>query len=186
MTKQLNVMNTIETNLKDAYIITNQKFEDDRGFFMESFNLKKFEKITGVSNFVQDNHSKSSKGVLRGLHYQIEHPQGKLVRCISGTVFDVIVDLRKSSPSFGKWFGIELCKNNLHLWVPPGFAHGFYTLTDFAEVQYKVTDYYYPEYDRTLIWDDVDLKIEWGVCGNPILSQKDSKGKTFQECEKYV
>jgi dTDP-4-dehydrorhamnose 3,5-epimerase len=179
-------MNAIGTNLKDAYIITNKKFEDDRGFFMESFNLKEFEKIVGECNFVQDNHSKSSKGVLRGLHYQIEHAQGKLVRCISGAVFDVIVDLRKSSPSFGKWFGIKLCENNLQLWVPPGFAHGFYTLTDFAEIQYKVTDYYYPEYDRTLIWDDVDLNIEWGVDGDPILSQKDSKGKTFQECEKYV
>lgn len=179
-------MNAIETNLKDAYIITNQKFEDDRGFFMESFNLKEFEKITGISNFVQDNHSKSSKGVLRGLHYQIEHAQGKLVRCISGTVFDVIVDLRKSSPSFGKWFGVKLFKNNLHLWVPPGFAHGFYTLTDFAEIEYKVTDYYYPEYDRTLLWNDSNLGIEWGIDVDPILSKKDSEGKTFEECEKYL
>jgi dTDP-4-dehydrorhamnose 3,5-epimerase len=179
-------MNAIGTNLKDAYVITNKKFEDDRGFFMESFKLKEFEKIAGESNFVQDNHSKSSKGVLRGLHYQIEHPQGKLVRCISGAVYDVIVDLRKSSPTFGKWFGVKLSENNLQLWVPPGFAHGFYTLTNFAEIQYKVTDYYSPEYDRTLIWNDVDLKIEWEVDGDPILSQKDSKGKTFQECEKYV
>jgi len=178
-------MNVIETSLKDAYIITNQKFEDARGFFMESFNLKKFEKITGVSNFVQDNHSKSSKGVLRGLHYQIEHPQGKLVRCISGTVFDVIVDLRKSSPSFGKWFGIKLSENNLQLWVPPGFAHGFYTLTDFAEVQYKVTDYYYPEYDRTLIWNDDNLGIEWEICKEPILSTKDSNGNLLEMCDLY-
>ena len=179
-------MNAIETNLKDAYIITNKKFEDDRGFFMESFNLKEFEKITGVGNFVQDNHSKSSKGVLRGLHYQIEHPQGKLVRCIFGAVFDVIVDLRKSSPSFGKWFGIKLCENNLQLWVPPGFAHGFYTLTDTAEFCYKTTDYYYPEYDRTLLWNDGHLAIEWGIDIDPILSEKDLKGKTFEECEKYV
>ena len=186
MTKQLNGMNAIETNLKDAYIITNKKFEDDRGFFMESFNLKEFEKITGVGNFVQDNHSKSSKGVLRGLHYQIEHPQGKLVRCIFGAVFDVIVDLRKSSPSFGKWFGIKLCENNLQLWVPPGFAHGFYTLTDTAEFCYKTTDYYYPEYDRTLLWNDGHLAIEWGIDIDPILSEKDLKGKTFEECEKYV
>jgi dTDP-4-dehydrorhamnose 3,5-epimerase len=178
-------MNAIATNLKDAYVITNKKFEDDRGFFMESFNLKEFEKITGVSNFVQDNHSKSSKGVLRGLHYQIEHAQGKLVRCISGAVFDVIVDLRKSSPSFGKWFGIKLCENNLQLWVPSGFAHGFYTLTDFAEIQYKVTDYYYPEYDRTLLWNDSNLKIEWGIKEEPILSKKDFNGKTFNECENY-
>jgi len=179
-------MNAIGTNLKDAYIITNKKFEDGRGFFMESFNLKKFEKITGESNFVQDNHSKSSKGVLRGLHYQIEHPQGKLVRCISGAVYDVIVDLRKSSSSFGKWFGIKLSENNLQLWVPPGFAHGFYTLTETAEIVYKTTDYYYPEYDRTLLWNDTNLGIEWGINGEPILSQKDLKGKTFDECEKYV
>ena len=178
-------MNAIGTNLKDAYIITNKKFEDGRGFFMESFNLKEFEKITGESNFVQDNHSKSSKGVLRGLHYQIEHPQGKLVRCISGAVYDVIVDLRKSSSSFGKWFGIKLSENNLQLWVPPGFAHGFYTLTETAEIVYKTTDYYYPEYDRTLLWNDTNLGIEWGIDGEPILSQKDLRGKTFEECEKY-
>jgi dTDP-4-dehydrorhamnose 3,5-epimerase len=178
-------MNAIGINLKDAYIITNKKFEDDRGFFMESFNLKEFEKITGVGNFVQDNHSKSSKSVLRGLHYQIKHPQGKLVRCISGAVYDVIVDLRKSSPTFGKWFGVKLSENNLQLWVPPGFAHGFYTLTDFAEIQYKVTDYYYPEYDRTLLWNDSNLKIEWGIKEEPILSKKDFNGKTFNECENY-
>jgi len=178
-------MNAIETNLKDAYVITNKKFEDARGFFMESFNLKEFEKIVGECNFVQDNHSKSSKGVLRGLHYQIEHAQGKLVRCISGAVFDVIVDLRKLSPSFGKWFGIKLCENNLQLWVPPGFAHGFYTLTDTAEFCYKTTDYYYPEYDRTLLWNDSDLGIEWGLDNEPILSDKDIIGKTFKECEKY-
>ena len=186
MTKQLNGMDAIGTNLKGAYVITNKKFEDDRGFFMESFKLKEFEKITGESNFVQDNHSKSSKGVLRGLHYQIEHVQGKLVRCISGAVFDVIVDLRKSSPSFGKWFGVKLCENNLQLWVPPGFAHGFYTLTETAEITYKTTDYYYPEYDRTLLWNDTNLGIEWGIDGEPILSQKDLRGKTFEECEKYV
>jgi len=178
-------MNAIGTNLKDAYIITNNKFEDDRGFFMESFNLKEFEKITNVNNFVQDNHSKSSKGVLRGLHYQIKHEQGKLVRCISGAVYDVIVDLRKSSETFGKWFGIKLSENNIQLWVPAGFAHGFYTLTDFAEIQYKVTDYYYPEYDRTLIWNDPNLDIKWGINETPILSEKDLKGKTFEECEKY-
>jgi len=178
-------MNAIETNLKDAYVITNKKFEDARGFFMESFNLKEFEKIVGECNFVQDNHSKSSKGVLRGLHYQIEHAQGKLVRCISGAVFDVIVDLRKSSPSFGKWFGIKLCENNLQLWVPPGFAHGFYTLTDTAEFCYKTTDYYYPEYDRTLLWNDSNIGIEWELDQEPILSNKDIIGKTFNECEKY-
>jgi dTDP-4-dehydrorhamnose 3,5-epimerase len=178
-------MNAIGTNLKDAYVITNKKFEDDRGFFMESFNLKEFEKIVGECNFVQDNHSKSSKGVLRGLHYQIEHVQGKLVRCISGAVFDVIVDLRQSSPTFGKWFGVKLSENNLQLWVPPGFAHGFYTLTETAEITYKTTDYYYPEYDRTLLWNDTNLRIEWEIYEEPILSTKDKNGKTFIECEKY-
>lgn len=178
-------MNIIETNLKDAYIIKSKKFEDERGFFMESFNLKEFEKNIGIGNFVQDNHSKSSKGVLRGLHYQFEHVQGKLVRCIFGAVYDVIVDLRKSSPSFGKWFGIKLSENNLQLWVPPGFAHGFYTLTETAEIIYKTTDYYYPEYDRTLLWNDSSLAIEWGVEMEPILSKKDLNGKTFEECEKY-
>ena len=178
-------MDAIGTNLKGAYVITNKKFEDDRGFFMESFKLKEFEKITGESNFVQDNHSKSSKGVLRGLHYQIEHVQGKLVRCISGAVFDVIVDLRKSSPSFGKWFGIKLCENDLQLWVPPGFAHGFYTLTETAEIVYKTTDYYYPEYDRTILWNDTNLLIEWEIYEEQILSTKDKNGKTFIECEKY-
>ena len=178
-------MNAIGTNLKDAYIITSKKFEDERGFFMESFNLKEFEKITGVNNFVQDNHSKSSKGVLRGLHYQFEHVQGKFVRCISGAVYDVIVDLRKSSSSFGKWFGIKLDKNDIQLWVPPGFAHGFYTLTETAEIIYKTTDYYHPEHDRTLIWNDSSLGIDWGVEREPILSKKDLKGKTFEECEKY-
>ena len=182
--KQLNGMNAIGTNLKDAYLITNNKFEDERGFFLESFNLKEFEKITGVSNFVQDNHSKSSKGVLRGLHYQIQHAQGKLVRCISGAVYDVIVDLRKSSPTFGKWYGVELNRNNLNLWVPPGFAHGFHTLTDTAEFVYKTTDYYHPEYDRTLLWNDEDLGINWGDI-NPVLSLKDQDGKSFAKCDKY-
>jgi dTDP-4-dehydrorhamnose 3,5-epimerase len=178
-------MNAIGTNLKDAYVITNKKFEDERGFFMECFNFEEFEKITGVSSFVQDNHSRSNRGVLRGLHYQFQHVQGKLVRCISGSVYDVIVDLRKSSPSFGKWFGIKLDRNDIQLWVPPGFAHGFYTLTETAEIIYKTTDYYHPEHDRTLLWDDSSLGIVWGVEREPILSKKDLQGKTFEECEKY-
>lgn len=178
-------MEIVKTDLKDAYFIANDKFEDERGFFMESFNLKKFKKNIKIRSFVQDNHSKSSRNVLRGLHYQIKHPQGKLVRCISGTIYDVIVDLRESSPSFGKWFGIVLDDSRNQLWVPPGFAHGFCTATDFAEVEYKVTDYYYPKYDRTLIWNDPTINIEWPSL-NPILSEKDMKGKTFEECEKYV
>lgn len=178
-------MNIIETSFEDAYIILNTKFEDDRGFFMESFNLNKFEENIGQYNFVQDNHSKSSKGVLRGLHYQIENPQGKLVRCVSGEVYDVIVDLRKSSKTFGKWLGIKLNENNLQLWVPPGFAHGFYTISDTAEICYKTTDYYYPEHDRTLIWNDAYLNIDWPIDFDPVLSLKDQKGKSFVECDKY-
>lgn len=178
-------MNIIETSFEDAYIILNTKFEDDRGFFMESFNLSKFEENIGHYNFVQDNHSKSSKGVLRGLHYQIENPQGKLVRCVFGEVYDVIVDLRKSSKTFGKWLGIKLNENNLQLWVPPGFAHGFYTISDTAEICYKTTDYYYPEHDRTLIWNDPYLNIDWPINFNPVLSLKDQEGKSFIECDKY-
>lgn len=178
-------MKVIQTNLKDACIIFNEKIKDERGIFMESFNLKKIQNIIGSTNFVQDNYSKSVKGVLRGLHYQINHSQGKLIRCISGSVYDVIVDLRKSSPTFGKWFGIELSSNDIQLWIPPGFAHGFYTLTDTAEFFYKTTDYYYPKYDRTLIWNDNNLSITWKLDGDPIMSDKDLKGKTFEECEKY-
>jgi dTDP-4-dehydrorhamnose 3,5-epimerase len=184
--KQLNNISIIETNLKDAYLITNKKIEDERGFFIECFSLNQFKKnIAHDVEFVQENHSKSFKGVLRGLHYQIKHPQGKLVRCISGSVFDVIVDLRRSSPTFGKWYGIELNQNNLQLWVPPGFAHGFYTLTETAEFVYKTTDYYYPEYDRTLMWNDPDLNISWNCSETLILSSKDLSGKSFKECEKY-
>lgn len=178
-------MNAIGTAFKDVFLITSKKFEDSRGFFMESFNLKEFEKITGYNNFVQDNHSKSSKGVLRGLHYQIEHVQGKLVRCSSGAVLDVIVDLRKSSATFGKWKSFLLDKNNCHLWVPPGFAHGFYTLTDTAELVYKTTDYYYPEHDRSLLWNDPELNIDWNLDGQPSLSLKDIRGKKFSDCDKY-
>lgn len=179
-------MKATEINLKDAYIITTPRYEDERGFFLESFNLKKFREATGIeSEFVQDNHSKSSRGVLRGLHYQIQHAQGKLIRCTQGAVYDVIVDIRKSSPTFGKWFGIKLCENNIHVWVPPGFAHGFYTLTETAEINYKQTDYYYPEFDRTLIWNDPQIGIDWPIDGIPTLSAKDQVGKYLEECDKY-
>jgi len=179
-------MKVTETPLNDALIITCDRYGDERGFFMESFNLRDFRNETGVrEEFVQDNHSKSSKGVLRGLHYQIEMSQGKLVRCISGAVYDVIVDLRKSSSTFGKWFGVKLSENNLQLWVPRGFAHGFYTLTDTAEFCYKTTDYYAPEHMRTLMWNDPDLAIDWGNDRDPILAKKDQEGHSFAECEKY-
>lgn len=184
--KLLNGMNAIGTKLKDSYVILNKTFEDERGFFMESFNLEQFRRIVGHDvGFVQDNHSKSSKGVLRGLHYQVNCPQGKLVRCISGSVYDVIVDLRKSSKTFGQHFGIVLDRPELQLWVPPGFAHGFYVKSDEAELLYKATDYYCPKYDRTLLWNDVDLNIDWNVDGDPILSEKDKVGKTFNDCDKY-
>jgi dTDP-4-dehydrorhamnose 3,5-epimerase len=179
-------MKAIETTLKDAYVIITNRFGDERGFFLESYNHEKFGGILGVdNNFVQDNHSKSSKGVLRGLHYQKEHPQGKLVRCTQGSVYDVIVDLRTSSPTFGKSFGIELDDNSTMLWVPVGFAHAFYTLSDYAEFQYKCTDYYHPESQETLMWNDPDLDIEWPFTGNPVLSLKDQQGKSFKECFKY-
>lgn len=179
-------MKVTEINLKDAYIVTTPRYKDERGFFLESFNLKKFREATGiVDEFVQDNHSKSVKGVLRGLHYQIQHSQGKLIRCTQGSVYDVIVDLRKSSPTFGKWFGIKLCTNDVHIWVPAGFAHGFYVLSESAEINYKQTDYYYPEYDRTLLWNDPDIEIDWPVDSFPILSEKDKLGKSFKDCDKY-
>lgn len=179
-------MKVTEINLKDAYIVTTPKYEDERGFFLESFNLKQFREATGINDeFVQDNHSKSVRGVLRGLHYQIQHSQGKLIRCTQGSVYDVIVDLRKSSSTFGKWFGIKLCTNNIHVWVPPGFAHGFYVLSESAEINYKQTDYYYPEYDRTLLWNDTDIGIDWPIDYDPILSQKDKLGKSFKECDLY-
>ena len=180
MNKQLSGMKIIDIGLKDAALIEVDKYLDNRGFFIESFNQKKF----GIDyNFVQDNHSTSYSGVLRGLHYQIKHPQGKLVSCIRGVIYDVIVDLRKSSETFGKWCGVELSRPEVQLWVPPGFAHGFYTRSEIAQVVYKTTDYYYPEYDRTLLWNDLD--INWNIVEKPILSEKDKKGKTFEECDKY-
>ena len=143
-------MKVVETPLIDASVITVDKYQDERGFFMESFNEEQFLKEIGSYKFVQDNHSKSSKGVLRGLHYQVEKPQGKLVRCIQGAVYDVILDLRKSSSTFGLWFSITLDNPETIMWVPPGFAHGFYTLTDTAQIQYKTTDYYHPKSQQTL------------------------------------
>ena len=176
-------MKVFETPLVDASIIIVDKYKDERGFFMESFNEEQFLKEIGSYNFVQDNHSKSSKGVLRGLHYQVEKPQGKLVRCIQGAVYDVIIDLRKSSSSFGLWFSITLDNPETIMWVPPGFAHGFYTLTDTAEIQYKTTDYYHPKSQQTLLWNELD--IIWPLMNPPLLSDKDAKGKTFEECDKY-
>jgi len=176
------------TNLKDVLIIEPKVFGDDRGFFYESFNLKKFQELTNLQlNFVQDNHSKSVKGVLRGLHYQITQPQGKLVRVISGEVFDVAVDLRKSSASFGQHFGIKLnAVDKKMLWVPAGFAHGFVVLSETAEFLYKVTDYYAPEHDRCIVWNDAYLNINWHFGGQPQLSAKDQKGISFKNAEYFA
>lgn len=179
-------MKVIETNLLDAYIIKSDVYEDSRGSFMESFNLKKFkDQVSFNEDFVQDNHSISKKGVLRGLHYQIEHPQGKLVRCTSGRVLDVLVDLRKSSATFGQHITVLLDEKYKQVWIPAGFAHGFYVLSNKAEVIYKTTEYYYPEYERTLLWNDFYLNINWKLEEDPILSEKDKIGKSFDECEKY-
>lgn len=180
-------MQVVKTNIPDVLIIEPKVFGDERGFFYESFNEKVFSKNTRVSlSFVQDNHSRSSKNVLRGLHYQIQQPQGKLVRVAVGEVFDVAVDLRKSSATFGQWVGVNLSAENKHqLWIPPGFAHGFLVLSEYADFLYKTTDYYAPEYDRTILWNDPDLGISWPIDGEPIVSTKDKVGKLFSEAEVY-
>ncbi|EFH5706885.1 dTDP-4-dehydrorhamnose 3,5-epimerase [Escherichia coli] len=169
-------MNVIKTEIPDVLIFEPKVFGDERGFFFESFNQKVFEEAVGRKvEFVQDNHSKSSKGVLRGLHYQLEpYAQGKLVRCAVGEVFDVAVDIRKSSPTFGKWVGVNLsAENKRQLWIPEGFAHGFLVLSETAEFLYKTTNYYHPESDRGIIWDDKFINVEWPPYENYILSAKD-------------
>jgi dTDP-4-dehydrorhamnose 3,5-epimerase len=167
------------TAIPQILIIEPTVFGDERGFFYESFNKKRFAELTGVNReFVQDNHSKSSRGVLRGLHYQIQQPQGKLVRVTSGEVFDVAVDLRKQSPTFGKWSGTILSSaNKRELWIPEGFAHGFLVLSENAEFLYKTTDYWAPEFERTILWNDEAIGIDWPLDGEPLLSNKDKAGK---------
>ena len=174
-----------QTKITDVLIIEPKVFGDDRGFFYESFNKKSFEEATGVTaDFVQDNHSKSSKGVLRGLHYQIKQPQGKLVRVVSGEVLDVAVDIRKSSDTFGQWESVILsAENKRQLWVPQGFAHGFVVLSESAEFLYKTTDYYAPEYERCIQWNDHELAINWQYSDEPLVSEKDAKGVSFKEAE---
>jgi dTDP-4-dehydrorhamnose 3,5-epimerase len=179
-------MKIIDTLIPDVKIIEPQVFGDNRGFFFESFNRKRFIEHTGVDlDFVQDNHSKSGRGVLRGLHYQIEQAQGKLVRVVSGSVFDVAVDIRRSSATFGQWVGeILSAENHRQLWVPPGFAHGFLVLEDGTEFLYKTTDYYAPEHERSIRWDDPDLAIDWPLDGiEPRLSDKDKNGAPFASAE---
>lgn len=181
-------MEVIETAIPDVKILKPKKFGDDRGFFMESYNQQRFEDLTGVqAQFVQDNHSRSAKNVLRGLHYQIQQAQGKLVRVIAGQVFDVAVDLRQSSETYGQWVGVYLDdKAHEMLWVPAGFAHGFVVLSDMADFIYKTTDYYAPEYERCIRWDDPGLKIDWPLTDTPLLSDKDKAGTLFSEAEKYT
>ncbi len=178
-------MNVIKTAIPDVLIMEPKVFGDSRGFFYESFNQKAFNEATGLNvSFVQDNHSRSAKGVLRGLHYQIQQTQGKLVRVVKGAVFDVAVDLRKSSPTFGLWVGVELSEeNHRQLWVPAGFAHGFLVLTDGTEFLYKTTDYYAPEYERSLLWNDPTLGIKWPIQSEPQLSEKDRRGQLLASAE---
>lgn len=181
-------MNVIKTNLPEVLIIEPRVFGDDRGFFFESFNAKKFATLSGIdAPFVQDNHSLSAKNVLRGLHYQIHQAQGKLVRVVSGEVFDVAVDIRKSSPHFGRWSGTLLsAKNKRQLWIPPGFAHGFMVLSDSAEFLYKTTDYWAPEHERCLQWNDPAVGIEWPLEGAPVMSAKDQQGRLLADAEVFA
>ncbi|MCC6261433.1 MAG: dTDP-4-dehydrorhamnose 3,5-epimerase [Anaerolineales bacterium] len=177
-------MEFVQTKIPDILIIEPQVYGDERGFFLETFRENKFIEAGIVEKFVQENHSSSQKGVLRGLHYQIKQTQGKLVRAIAGEILDIAVDLRRSSPTFSQWVGIILSETNKRqLWIPKGFAHGFYVLSEQAEVTYKVTDYYAPEWERSILWDDPQLGIDWQISTPPILSPKDLAGKSFQNAE---
>ena len=181
-------MKAIPTAVPDVLILEPKVFGDDRGFFFESFNRRKFAELTGRDvDFVQDNHSRSAKNVLRGLHYQIQHPQGKLVRAVQGTVLDVAVDIRKSSPTFGQHVTAELsAENKRMMWIPEGFAHGFVVLTDTAEFLYKTTDYWYPEFERSIRWNDPAIGINWHLESEPLVSAKDAQGKPLQEAELFA
>ncbi len=180
-------MRVTPTAIADALIIEPRVFADARGFFFESFNERAFAEATGVSaKFVQDNHSRSVRNTLRGLHYQIRQAQGKLVRAVTGEVFDVIVDIRRASPTFGRWVGERLSQENKKmLWIPPGLAHGFAVLSDYADFLYKTTDYWAPRHERTLLWNDPDLAIDWPLAGAPILAAKDLAGKRLSEAELF-
>ena len=179
--------NIVATELEDVKILEPKVYGDARGFFFESFNAKDFQSALGTEvDFVQDNHSKSARGVLRGLHYQIKHPQGKLVRVVAGEVFDVAVDIRRNSPSFGRWMGAHLsAENHRQIWIPPGFAHGFLVLSESAEFLYKTTDYWYPEHERSLIWNDPQINIKWPSTIKPVLSAKDEIAPSFGTAELF-
>jgi len=176
-------MKITPTQIPDVLVIEPKVFGDARGFFFESFNEKAFREQTGTQvEFKQDNHSRSAKGVLRGLHYQVRQPQGKLVRVVRGAVFDVVVDIRQDSPTFGKWVGVELTEDNhLALWVPPGLAHGFLVVSESADVLYKTTDYYAPQYERSIAWNDPAIGIRWPLDGEPQLSAKDAAAPTMAD-----
>ena len=178
-------MKATPTRIPDVLLIEPKVFGDDRGFFFESFNRRAFHEATGLNvDFVQDNHSKSARNVLRGLHYQLEQPQGKLVRVTQGEVFDVAVDIRKGSPTYGQWVGeILSAENKKQLWIPAGLAHGFVVLSETAEFLYKTTDYYAPQHERCIAWNDPDLAIAWPIEGQPLLSAKDAAGIAFRQAE---
>lgn len=181
-------MHILKTRLPDVLVIQPEVFSDERGFFMESFNLKEFEKTAGRKiNFVQDNHSRSLANVLRGLHYQIKQPQAKLIRVVLGRVFDVVVDLRRSSSTFGQWAAEELsAENKRQIWIPEGFAHGFLVLSEVAEVEYKTSDYYAPECERCIAWNDPDINIQWPLKASPVLSVKDQAGRALRKSELFA
>ena len=179
-------MKLTKTKIPEVLVLEPQVFGDERGFFLESYNAKSFEKFGLKRVFVQDNHSRSARNVLRGLHYQLGQPQGKLVRVVSGAIWDVAVDIRRSSPSFGQWVGVELSAENKRIfWVPEGFAHGFVVTSDSADVLYKATDFYAPSCERSILWNDPELAIEWPLSGEPLLSQKDRAGQVLSQTEVF-
>jgi dTDP-4-dehydrorhamnose 3,5-epimerase len=179
-------MNIKTTKIPEVLLLEPKVFGDDRGFFLESYNQKSFAELGLTENFVQDNHSRSTRNVLRGLHYQLGQPQGKLIRVVSGAVWDVAVDIRRSSPTFGQWVGEELSAENKRIfWIPKGFAHGFIVTSDMADVLYKATDFYAPACERSLLWNDPQLGISWPLNGEPLLSQKDRAGISFSQAELF-
>ncbi len=180
-------MRVTPTAIADVLVIEPRVFSDERGFFFESFNERAFAVATAMTpRFVQDNHSRSVRNTVRGLHYQIQQPQGKLVRAVAGEIFDVVVDIRRSSPTFGQWVGVHLsAENKKMIWIPPGLAHGFSVLSDYADFLYKTTDYWAPQHERTLLWNDPDLAIAWPLAGEPILAVKDRAGKRLSEAEVF-
>lgn len=181
-------MNVVRTEIPDVLVLEPKVFGDSRGFFLESFNQRAFAEATGLNvEFVQDNHSRSARGVLRGLHYQLQQPQGKLVRAVRGAVFDVAVDVRRSSPTFGRWVGVELTEDNhRQLWVPPGFAHGFVVLSDTADFLYKTTDYYAPQYERSIAWNDPAIGVRWPYESTPALSAKDAAAPMLAQADVFA